>query len=332
MSTVRVVFGHCLRLAVIPAGLAALVGAVAVAGTTTFGEPTAAAQAPWLHLPAFVAALCCCAAAVACWPTFSQRRPGVDWVLRLERGPLHGCGAASAGALLALLLLLLAAAGAAAVAAPVPYAHRPLAAIGEARLDGATDRVTFDGQDRVGRELWLRPVAYLPRATPEPVQLQLFADGTALLAEPLVVLSSQQPLRVRLPAQPVRQYELRRLAGNLPLLLPEGSVVLVEAAPRSRLLNGMVAAVCYLLPAGVALVLAALAAPAVALPLNLVLVFAALLLQTLGNLGPAAAGIAALLGGRWLPAEPLFQWSLPSLGTGITAMILAMALRRRLRR
>jgi hypothetical protein len=326
--TTRVVCRRCLAVAAAPTLVATAIAAIGVA----LADAGGAVLAPWLHLPAFVAAGACCTAAVECWPTFAQRRPGADWLLRILPPPLFGCAAAAAGALLALGTLLALPFALAAIAAPVPHTHHALDADGVPLLRAGDGTLTFAAGGRAARELLLRPVALLPAGAPEATGLLAFADDQPLAAEPWTVAGSHELVRMPFAPRTVTQLRLQRAGGNIPLVFPSGSVVLVEAAPRSRLANCALALATYLLPAAVALALAALAAPATALPVNLLLVLAALLLQTLGNIGPTGDAIAALLRGRWLPAEPLLAASVPSLGTGALAMILAMLWRGRLRR
>jgi hypothetical protein len=331
LPAARIVFVRCLRQAAAPWLLAAAVAAVAAAATQGFGDDAPAARAPWLHLPAFVGACACGWTALECWPAFARQQPGADWVLRLRPDPWYGCGNALLGALAAFALLLLPVGLAAAALAPAPRVHRALQATGTPLLDAEHDAVTFavDGGPFAG--LQLRPFAIRPPAAPAPAMLAVAADG-APLADALQVAGTREPLSIAFAPRTIRELTVRRTAGNLPLLFVLDAAVLIEAAPRSRLGNGLFAAGCWLLPLAVALAFATLAAPAVALPVNGMLLVAALLLQSLGRLGPAADALAAALRGRWLPADPVFHGCVPSLGTGVLAMIAAMPLRRRLRR
>jgi hypothetical protein len=332
LPALRIVFVRCLRQAAVPWLLAAALAAVAAAATQGFGDDAPAARAPWLHLPAFVGACACGWTALESWPAFARQQPGADWVLRLRSDPWYGCGNALLGALAAFALLLLPIGLAAAALAPAPRVHRALQATGTPLLDAEHDTVTFavDGGPFAG--LQLRPFAFLPPAAPEPAALAVSADGAPLVAAPVPVAGTRELLEIAFAPRAIRALTVRRTAGNLPLLFVGDAAVLIEAAPRSRLGNGLFAAGCWLLPLAVALALATLAAPAVALPVNGMLLVAALLLQTLGRLGPAADALAAALRGRWLPTDPVFRGCLPSLGTGVLAMIAAMPLRRRLRR
>src|SRR5262249_57798790 len=102
----------------------------------------------------------------------------------------------------------------------------------------------------------------------------------------------------------IRELTVRRTAGNLPLLFVDDAAVLIEAAPRSRLGNGLFAAGCWLLPLAGALAFATLAAPPGALPVDGMLLVAALLLQSLGRLGAPGAAPPAARRGRVLPHGP----------------------------
>jgi hypothetical protein len=332
LPAARVVFARCLRQAAVPWLLAVVAAALAAVTTHGFGPDAPAARAPFLHLPAFVGAAACGFTALECWPAFAQKQPGADWILRLRPDPWYGCGNALLGALAAFALLLLPIGLTAAALAPAPRAHRVLQPTGSPLLDAGHDAVTFAVDGGPFAELQLRPIAFLPPAAPEPAALSVSADGAPLVAAPLPIAGTRELLPIVFAPRAIRELTVRRTAGNLPLLFVGDAAVLIEAAPRSRLGNGLAAAGCWLLPLAVALAFATLAAPAVALPVNGMLLIAALLLQSLGRIGPAADALAAVLRGRWLFSEPVFRRCLPSLGTGVLAMIAAMILRRRLRR
>lgn len=330
MNDTALVFRRCAVRTAAPALLAAAVAAAAAAALGHHEDAAGAALAPWLHLPAFVTTAACCATAVETWPTLSRGRPGVDWVLRATDRPLHGAGAALLGALLALLAWLLPLVAVAALAADAPHAHHRAEPVGPAVLPETATALAFRGPGVSCREIRLRPVALLPSGgAPEPTHVQVEVGGRPLLPEPVAVAGTHQLVRVPVPALELRELAVRRTAGNLPLLFPPGSVELVAQEPASAALNSLLALGCYLLPAAVALALATLAAPAASLPVNLALVLAMLLLQTLGDLGPTGAAVNQMLRGRWLPTEGLFVACLPSLGTGALVMILAMIVRSR---
>ena len=64
----------------------------------------------------------------------------------------------------------------------------------------------------------------------------------------------------------------------------------------------------------------------------LVVAGVALVLQSLGQVGPATAALTLCARGHWLLTEPIFWPCITSLGAGVAAMIAAMALRAEHRR
>ena len=180
------------------------------------------------------------------------------------------------------------------------------------------------------KELRLRPIAVAAlRGAGQPTGIQVVADEP-LLAEPLTFAGGLQLARIPIDDRVVTELVVQRQNGDLPLVFPPGSVELVESQRRSSLANAGLALGSYLVPAAVALALATLAAPFAALPTNLALVFAALLVQTLGKLGPTGVAMAQLGRGRWLPDDLFFQQCISSLGTGLVVMILAILVRWRI--
>lgn len=323
---------HCLLRAALPTLVAALVAGV---GAATRGEAPgggAGALSPWLQLAPFAAAVACCLGAIEYWPTLARGRPGADFVVRCTARPLHGAGTAAAGALLALLSLLLPLALAASCLLPAPHAHRTLTATGRPLLGNVDNEIAFAAGGIVADEVRLRAVALLPHQAPLPTELQVLADGVPLLTEPIAVAASHQLVRVPLGGRAITTLTVRRTAGNLPLLFERDGVVVVESAARSRLCSALLAFALYLVPAAVALAWTMLLGPLVALPVALAVATAALALLVLAELSPAAAGVALAARGQWLPAEPVFPACIPSLGTGLAAMIGAMLLGRADRR
>ncbi|MGE3175409.1 MAG: hypothetical protein AB7O97_22480 [Planctomycetota bacterium] len=323
-GTAAVCARRCLRVAAAPTLLAATGCGIGAWATGTL--------VPWLHVSAFVPALLCCAAAVEFWPTFARGRAGADLVRSVTRRPLHGALAAGGGALLALALLLLGLAAGWSLLAPAPRAHRALAAEGRPLLDDTGGEVAFAVGGAPLGELQLRPIALLPHGDLEPTRVQVLADGAPLLAAPAEFRGSRQLLRVPLDGRRLDRLVLRRVSGTVPLLFADDAAVAVDQAPRARLLASALAFAPWLLPAALALALALLLGPFVGAPVALVTVGAALLLQTLGDLGPAAAALSLFARGHWLPAEPVFRDGLPSLGTAVVVMISAMLVRAGTRR
>jgi len=323
---------HCLLRAALPTLVAVLVAGIGAALRSEAAAGGAGALSPWLQIAPFVAAVACCLAAIEYWPTLARGRPGADFVVRCTARPLHGAGTAAAGALLALLLLLLLLAAGAACLLPAPHAHRALTATGRPLLDSGDRELAFAAGGVVGDEVRLRAVALLPQQSPLPTELQVLADGQPLLAEPVEVAASHQLVRVPLGGRAVDTLTVRRTAGNLPLLFERDGVVVVESAVRSRLCSALLAFALYLVPAAVALAWTMLLGPLVALPVALAVTTAALALLVLADLSPAGTGVALAARGQWLPNEPVFRACVPSLGTGLAAMIGAMWLRRADRR
>ena len=316
-------------------GPVAVTGAIALIGaqtTVTFGEPSPAALAPWLHLPAFTAAAVCGYTAIEAWPAFAQRRPGADWVLRLRSDPWFGCAGAALGAMLALALLLLPIGIAAALTSPPPRAYRALQPDTVPILDAERDHIdyTVDGFDCA--ELRLRPFAFVPTDTPLPTKLEVLADGAPLTEAPLAIAGTRDLLPIAFAPRTIRSLTIRRTAGNLPLLFADDAVVVVEATPRSRWLNGLCAASWHLLPLATALAIAMLLAPFAALPTITLLFGSSLLVQTLGSLTPAGEAFTLVLRGRWLSSEPLIARALPSAALCVIAFSLTALVRRRLGR
>lgn len=338
-STTAIVMRRCLIRTALPFSISAgfaLLGAWAVgveASSTLPAEDLerwTGESGIWLQLPAFVAVLVCCITAIETWPTLSRNRRGVDWVMRATPRPLHGCAAAIVGALLALSCWLLPLTLVAAWTSPAPHAYRVATAASSPVLEPKDSSIQFTGPGTTCRELRLRPIAVtgIP-GQGQAAQIQVDV-GQSLLTEPLIFAGGMQLARIPIDNRIVDEVVLRRVDGDLPLVFPPGSVELVESEARSRLLNASLAMASYLFPAALALALATLAAPFAALPTNLALVIASLLVQTLGKLGPTSEAMTQLGRGRWLMTEPYFHQCLSSLGTGLVAMILAILVRWRI--
>jgi hypothetical protein len=330
-------FVRCLRVTALPVLAAAAAGALL---RFLFGTPLAGldaapgAMTPWLHLPMLVAAFGCAAAAASFWPLFAARRPGRDQIERLQRGPLRGCGAALAGALLAqfVLTLPLTTGFARLLGAPATaVAHVPLDGPPLARLDAAQPRLTFPIGEGVLDEIRLRPLTAPPTGAWQPTRVRVRLDGEPATGE-VVFEQAHQLVRVPAPPHAVHTLDLEFVAGTVPLWFLPGSVVAVQAGARPALWNGALAALAYLLPGFVALAIALLLGRMAALPTVLTTIGGLLFVQTIGGAGPADEAVRALLRGRWLLAGGTISSWLPSLATGSLAMIAAMLLRRRHRR
>lgn len=329
-------FGHCLRRAALPVGLATGAGALlhATTGSATTGlDAAAGASTPWLHLPLLVAAFACAAAAASLWPLFAARRPGRDHVARLQGDGLGGCGAVVVGALLAqfVLTLPLTTLFARLLGAPAEaVAHVALAVPERSLLVADEPRLSFVVGGRVLDAIELRPAAGPPIGAFEASRVRVSVDGEP--AAEVVFEQTLQRARVPLPARPVHTLELELVAGTVPLWFARGSVVAVATGASAWPWNGLQAALVYLLPAFVALAAAVLFGAVAMLPTVLTALAGLLFVGTIGGAGPADDAVLALLRGRQVLAAVTFSACVPSLATGSLAMIVAMWLRRRLRR
>jgi len=307
-------------------------------GNTDLGNHVAVAGAmtPWLHLPLLVLAGCCAAAAVVLWPLFAARAPGADWLVRLQRGPLHGCGAVVAGALLAQLLLLkpLLPALARGLGAPAgARAHLELQPPLQPLLNEQQRHLAFAvPAGTVAIELHLRPLAALPAGAWRRSRITVRADGELLTTAEIAFAETGEFRRVVFAPRAIAHLELELLDGTVPLFFPPGSTTLVGAHEFDTLWNGLFAALLSLLPTFVALGFACLCGTVAALPTVLAVTGVLLFVQTIGGAGPLEPALRHLLRGHWLPATGVFRACLPSLAVGSLAMIAAMLLRRRLRR
>ena len=339
MSTLRVVFWRCLLAPTWPMVVAAAAIWMLARSTTNLRAQTDdlpaldGAATSWLSVPWTLVMFLVGAAAIECWPLFSTPRPGAALVLRLQRGPWAGCGAATAGALAAaavwlstlgllLPMLLGGAPSATAFLEPTPVAGRT--------LDEHTSELVFLGSDERVQELRLRPIALLPLATPESTRLQLLVDGAVVPHQPIAIDNTGQLVRVPLD-QPLPRLTLRRIGGNLPLLFPAGAVQAQSATTWPGWCNMLLAAWAQWIGLAVALALANLTATGAGLGVQLLLFGGALLVQAIAGLGPGTRALVAALRGRWLPAEPLFVEAISSLAAAGAAMIVAMLLRRGVR-
>jgi hypothetical protein len=293
------------------------------------------AMSTWLALPVFVAAVTCACSASAFWPAFADRRPGADWVTRLQRGRLRG-NAAVIGAVLCvqgllclpLAVLLLPALGAPATA----NAHFELEPPELPTLDRHQRQLSFAGPGLACCELQLRPLAAPPDGPLRPSRLAVRADGAPLTTLEISFVQTGQVVRVPFAATAIAELELELLDGTVPLFFPRGAVVVVAAAEHSRLGNGLLAMLLATLPTFLALAVGCLCGVAAAIPTVLTVVTSLLFLQMLGGLGPLGPALLSVMRGQWLGSATLFRSCLPSLLVGCVAMIVAMFLRTRPRR
>lgn len=329
---------RCLRVATMPTVLAALLALLLATllrqDLATAGEAPGA-MSTWLALPVFVAALACACSALVFWPTFTDRRPGADWVTRIQRGRLRGNGAVIGAALcmqgllcLPLAVLLLPALGAPATA----NAHFALEPPSLPALDQHQRHLTFGGPGVACTELQLRPLAAAPEGPLQPSRLAVLADGVPLTTLEISFVQTGQLVRVPFQATVIGQLELELLDGTVPLFFPRGAVVVVAAAGHSRLGNGLLAMLLAIVPTFLALAVGCLCGVAAAIPTVLTVVASLLFLQMLGGLGPLGPALLSVMRGQWLASATLFPSCLPSLLVGCVAMIVAMLLRTRPRR
>lgn len=336
-STYAIAFARCLRRAVLPAVVAA---AAAAAGAWWFeprlGDGTTApgAMTPWLALPMIVVAAVVAGTAIVLWPPFTARSPGTDWIERVRRGPLAGCGAVLCGALAAQLALTLPlttwlARGLGAPATAVGHVPLP-APQPSAVLSPERPQLGFTVPPAgAAAAIELRPLTAPPGGTLVASRLVVRGDGERLGAREIEFDSSGQTARLTFAPRPLREIRIELVAGNVPLFFPDGAVVIVEAGERNGAANGVLCAAVWLLPTFVALALACLCGAVAARPTVLTVAFAVLVMLTLAGVGPANAALLALLRGHWLTQTGIFTAGAPSLAAGSAAMIAAMLLRRR---
>jgi hypothetical protein len=304
----------------------ALALAVLWIGVATTGTGT-----PWLHVAAFLPVVASSLSAVAFWPPFATDARGAELVRRTTKGPLHGMPTATLGALLAAAACLLLLAVAASPLVPEPRAHHRLRAHERPLLDDGRIELSFAlPEDCV--ELQLRPVVLMPRAAPEATSLQIAIDGKELAAGPVMIFGDRQLVRVPLERGSGTTVALRRISGNLPLWFDAAAVLAVDDSGPPRLLGCALAFSVWLLPLWVTLGTAMLLSRWLRQPMALVVAGVALVLQSLGQVGPATAAVTLCARGHWLLTEPIFWPCITSLGAGVAAMIAAMALRAEHRR
>jgi hypothetical protein len=329
---------RCLSSCVWPAAAAALLALLANwRWPQELGDEVASgAASPWLVLPLCTVAMTSALVAAAFWPTFAARRPGADWIVRLQGGPWRGAGGAVAGAVLAQLLwsLLLLQLLPPALGVPAQArAHVALQPPGEGELatGGAPLRLAVP-PDLDFDELHVRPLAGLPRGAIEPTRVEVRADGELLIEQPLVFSQSRQLARAAFRARRCKELQLVATAGTLPLWLPHGSVIAVATGLHPRWQNAAWLALVAAVPAFVALAVACLCGVAASLPTVLTVAASLVFVQMVGDFGPFAHAVRTLARGQWLPASGVFPACVPSLAVACVAMILAMLGPTRLRR
>lgn len=329
---------RCLRsgaLAAITAAVAAYALTHWLAPALDAGASAPAAAVPWLELALLAVAATTAVTAIMFWPTFAARTPGADVVVRLQRGPLRGSGAAIAAALTAQLLLslpLTTLLARALGAPPTARAYVAATAVGQPLLESRTPRLPFTVPGAVTASgVELRPLAGLPAGALQPSRVVLVLDGVAVDSAPATFEQTNQLARFAFAPTLVTAVELRLEGGNVPLLFPPGAVTLIESAARSTLANGCIAALLAAGAAFVSLAFACLAGVGAARPTVITVVAVLLFLTTVGRVGPGTTVLLPLLRGQWIPGSGVFTATLSSLAAGSAAMILTMLLRRRTR-
>ena len=155
--------------------------------------------------------------------------------------------------------------------------------------------------------LTLRPQAmYSVGREYSPTRLRITADGEPLHDGWLVVRGSNRQLKLSFAARPLASIEVTtNPEAGLILAFAPGRVEGVLAIPKSGLLNALLAAGSYLIPAAFALATACLMRRLLALSVAVALAATMVVLAALFDWLPNGAALAAYAEGRWLPAENL---------------------------
>lgn len=323
MATLRLSFVRCLAFA---APAAAIGAALAWTGHAATGSTT-----PWLHAAALLPVAASCLAATSLWPMFANDADGREMVRRATRGPLHGMPSVAFAAMLAAAIALLALACAVAPLVPSPRAVRPMQPTTRPVLDVSQSSTHFVVDERCD-ELRLRPAALLPQDLPEVSQIEVLVDGERATHEPIAFGAHRQLVIVPLGGRIVGRVELRRVAGNVPLLFDRQGAAAIASGERSRLVCCALAMLTLLLPLAVALGVAMLTAPTCGFAVQAGIVSVALVVQTAGQAGPADAAITLCARGRWLFDEGLGASCAWSAAVACSAALLAAALPKEPRR
>ena len=334
MNTSTVVLHRCLQVSAIPMlgtiGLATTAGMLLGPGKEVTTQPDLAkvVLAPYLHLPCFVAVASCACAAAATWPPMTRGRDGTELARRMSGPPLFGCGSAVLGASLAMAAWLLPITLCLWLLAPQPHVHVRPAATNGTLLTAQTPELQFESPPMQARELRLRPLAVLlPGASTEPMTVAVTLDGETL-TQTVEFVQTQQLMRIALADHEASRMTLRRKAGELPLLFSPGSIELVQSHPRSTLANAAITTATWWLAGMVTLALVLLLGWQLSLPVVLTLIVTSLVVQSIGQLGPATHAMAQTLRGRWLLSVDLLWRCAPSMAVIAVAWTLARLARR----
>jgi len=265
----------------------------------------------WLHLPAFLLSATCLGAALEAWPLYSRGRSGEGLLLRLQRGPLAGCGAAASGTLAALAISLLLAGGVFQwMVHSFDLVHQPV----HARIAFATDHPLLDNRNPTVtlstasqlsiKSLRLRPAGYLASDDISAARIRVRADGSDV-EEWLSVIGGEVIIELK-PPRPVQQLSIERHPDSGVLLMfLEGSVWGQSDRTYGGLANCLLAILSYLMPTALALAVMAVGHRYLALPVGFAAGFATLCLSSLVELTPNNAAVRAFARGQWILTEDL---------------------------
>lgn len=316
MDTFGTCYRHCLRRS---APLAAVSALLAWTSAGLADSPS-----PWLDLGVLAVPWAAVATAVTLWPAFATDGSARDLVCRAGGGPLRGLRAAVlagvAAAATGLLLLWIAVSP----LVPAPRAHTGLVANGRPGLDAEHPTLEF-ALGSACDEVRFRPIVLMSQDELQATRVAFEVDGEPVADGEVEFTGDRQLVRLPMHGRSAARVTLRRISGTLRLWFDEGAAIAIAAAPSSRVGACALAALVTSLPALVTLALLAALAPFLRTASALVVATCALLVQTLGRVGPAEAALAACTRGRRLLDEALFWPCLASLALGLLAMIAVMA-------
>ncbi|MHC4513944.1 MAG: hypothetical protein ACYTGW_07700 [Planctomycetota bacterium] len=284
----------------------------------------------WLHLPAFLLSATCLGAALEAWPLYSRERAGHGLLLRLQKGPLSGCGAAALGTLAALAVsLLLGGAIFQAMLNSFDLAHKSVHArirftTDQPHLDERRPHVTLSTSEHLSIEsLRLRPSGYVTSADIRPAQIRVLGDGKALHGGWLTLIGGELHIPLE-PPRSIRELSIQRHPDSSLLLVFHRETVWGRSTQTyGELANCLLAVLSYLLPAALALAVMAVGHRHLGLPVGFGAGLATLSLSTLVDLTPNGAAVRAFARGRWLPTEGLSTAVAASLGAVGLILLLA---------
>lgn len=284
----------------------------------------------WLHLPAFLLSATCLGAVLEAWPLYSRGRAGEGLLLRLQKGPLAGCGAAASGTLAALAVsLLLAGVLFQAMLHSFDLAHHPVHArisfvTDQPVLDNRRQTITLSTTSRLSiKSLRLKPAGYLGSDAIGPAQIRVRADGDDLHEGWLSMIGGEVIIHLD-PPRSVQQLSVERHPdSSLFLMFLPGTVRGQSNRTYGGLANCLLAILSYLIPTALALAVMAVGHRFLALPVGFAAGFATLGLSTLVELTPNNAALRAFARGRWVLTEDLSGTAAASLTAVGLVLLLA---------